>query len=107
MRALLIAAGVDCFAAVAAVAAVNGTDCLLGKHFAVFIPLCPRKERPTRKCVVCWKHGVRCESCYQRKQCMQKPALCVDPCFEKYHTTVVYKSGVDINHLQCVTVVEL
>ena len=87
-RALLVAG--DAEACIAVAAAAGGTDRLLGKHFPSSIPPTTKKERPTRVCVVCSKSGLRRESRYQCRHCMDKPALCIEPCFEKYHTKRVY-----------------
>ena len=63
-----------------------GSNQLDGKHFAQHIPPILKKQLPTKRCVVCQLHKVRRESRYQCKQCLGRPGLCVDPCFEKYHT---------------------
>lgn len=66
------------------------TDRLTGRHFPSFIEATPKKKSPTRTCVVCARkfalngQRVRKESRYQCNTC--NVALCVVPCFEKYHT---------------------
>ena len=87
-RALLVAG--DAEACIAAAAAAGGTDRLLGKHFPSPIPPTTKKEHPTRVCVVSSKSSLRRESRYQCRHCMHKPALCIEPCFEKYHTKRVH-----------------
>ena len=59
-------------------------------HFPKEIPATEKKANPTKKCVVCSQKRdhrgkpVRKESRYMCKLCLV--ALCVVPCFEKYHT---------------------
>lgn len=61
-----------------------------GGHFPMEVPPTEKKKNPTRKCVVCSlkrdQRGkpVRKESRYMCKVC--QVALCVVPCFEKYHS---------------------
>ncbi|KAG8226346.1 hypothetical protein J437_LFUL014589 [Ladona fulva] len=43
-----------------------------------------------RKYVVCTKSGKRKETRYRCKNCLGTPSLCLDPCFERYHTQVNY-----------------
>lgn len=62
---------------------------LTERHFIKTIPPTAGKENPTRKCVICChkkKNGkkMRKETRYFCKQC--DVGLCVDPCFEIYHT---------------------
>ena len=45
-----------------------------------------QKKAPTKQCVVCYARGRRRESSYICKTCESKPALCVVPCFEIFHT---------------------
>ncbi|KAG8174874.1 hypothetical protein JTE90_020606 [Oedothorax gibbosus] len=65
-------------------------DRLTGRHFPSSIEPTLKKKNPTRVCVVCALtydskgQRIRRESRYQCKKC--NVALCVDPCFEKYHT---------------------
>lgn len=61
-----------------------------GGHFPMEVPPTEKKKNPTRKCVVCSLKRdhrgkqVRKESRYMCKVC--QVALCVVPCFEKYHS---------------------
>lgn len=83
VRCLLVAA--EC-AEVTQRRAAGGQDRLLGKHFLELIPATVQKTSPTKRCVVCTANGERRESRYQCKVCATKPALCVHPCDEIYHT---------------------
>lgn len=58
----------------------------IGKHFPIPIITAGKKAYPTRKCVVCNSHSIRRESRYQCGDCHDKPALCIHPCFKRYHT---------------------
>ena len=62
---------------------------LIERHFqsTYFNPSAIKKNQ-TRKCVVCTKHKIRRESRYECKKC--DVGLCVDPCFEIYHTQIDY-----------------
>jgi len=57
---------------------------LIERHFPKRIPPTEKKSKPTRRCVVCSKHGKRRETVYHCRDC--DVALCVDECFEDYHT---------------------
>lgn len=57
---------------------------LIGKHFPNFIPATTSKPNPLRRCAFCSKNGKRKESRFWCTKC--EVALCVVPCFEKYHT---------------------
>ncbi|GBN45429.1 PiggyBac transposable element-derived protein 4 [Araneus ventricosus] len=65
-------------------------DHLTGRHFASHIEATEKKKMPTRVCIVCSKmfddkgRRVRKESRFESKQC--NVALCIVPCFERYHT---------------------
>jgi len=74
-------------------------------HWPVPIPPTPKKACPTRACVVCkkhagpsvtgrhWRKGMsrkRTESRFMCRGCDSKPALCIAPCFELYHTQMNY-----------------
>lgn len=60
---------------------------LQGRHFPMSIPATPKKEFPTKRCVVCKEHGLRKESRIQCKQCVV--GLHIE-CFEAYHTLTKY-----------------
>ena len=72
------------------------------RHFPTHIPQTTKKEYPTRRCVVCCsslKRGhaaTRKESRYQCVPC--NVGLCVDPCFEIYHTCKEYKLAFQRRH---------
>ncbi len=50
-----------------------------GMHFI-------ERTRKGKRCVVCYKNGLRSETIYFCKTCDHKPYLHPDKCFEKYHT---------------------
>ncbi|KAK6185790.1 hypothetical protein SNE40_007943 [Patella caerulea] len=54
-----------------------------GNHFPELIPATEKKVRPTKRCHVCAKRGVRAESRYMCDKCGN--ALCVHPCFKEFH----------------------
>lgn len=54
-------------------------------HLPKRIPSTTKKLNPTRKCRECAKNSVRRESRYICENCPTSPALCVSPCFKKYH----------------------
>lgn len=62
---------------------------LTGRHFPKAIPSTDKKKAPTKRCIVCYSNKIdmnstRKESRYYCKEC--DVALCVQPCFEIYHT---------------------
>ena len=59
-----------------------------GQHYMDLNPSTALKANPTRKCVHCAKHGIRKETRYSCQICMSQPALCVVPCFEKFHRVI-------------------
>jgi len=61
---------------------------LTERHFPRRIPPTENKCKPTRRCVVCSKHKKRRETVYYCQDC--DVALCVDGCFEVYHTRKCY-----------------
>lgn len=42
-----------------------------------------------RRCFVCSSQGVRKETMYHCEGCPDKPALCLEDCFKKYHVNVL------------------
>ena len=71
------------------------SECVLrmtGRHFPSVIQPEPgaAKARPTRRCRVCYKKQKRSESRYCCTRCPSKPGLCVDTCFELYHSKIKY-----------------
>ena len=56
-----------------------------GRHFLELIPPTEKKHNPQKRCKVCHKEGLRKETSYQCKNCVDKPGLCPAPCFEIYH----------------------
>lgn len=59
---------------------------LIGRHFPRKIPLTKEGCSKTRRCRVCYKHGIRKETSLYCEQCPSLPPLCASPCFEVYHT---------------------
>ena len=62
----------------------------LEKHFIRKMSQVPKKQK--RKCVRCHLLGVRRETFYQCESCGNIP-LCVEPCFEIYHSRRDIKSN--------------
>ena len=60
------------------------------RHFVALIPETESKQKPQKRCRVCYKKGVRKESRYQCLGCPSNPGLCYYPCFELYHTKFTY-----------------
>ena len=54
---------------------------LQGRHFSSKIPATEKKQKPQKRCVVCYSKDIRKESRYQCGNCKQKPGLCPAPCF--------------------------
>jgi hypothetical protein len=61
---------------------------LTERHFMAKSPPSAKKVKTMARCVVCLSRKLRRESRYECKQC--KVALCVEPCFETYHTVEDY-----------------
>lgn len=57
---------------------------LLERHFPERIPPTEKKARPTKRCVVCYKHNRRKETVFWCPEC--EAALCVEECFKAFHT---------------------
>ena len=59
-----------------------------GAHDPEPVPATKSDQRraPTKRCVHCYKLGIRRESRYQCDTCLVHPGLCVYPCFRDYHT---------------------
>ncbi|KAG8234356.1 hypothetical protein J437_LFUL018545, partial [Ladona fulva] len=64
------------------------TECtrLTGQHLIQENPKTETFRVGRRKCVMCTKSGKRKETRYRCKNCPGTPSLCLDPCFEQYHT---------------------
>ena len=63
---------------------------LVENHFIRKMSQVPKKQK--RKCVRCNAMGIRRETCYQCDKC-DYTALCVEPCFEIYHSKVDFTSN--------------
>lgn len=87
-RALLIAA--DEKEVATAKAHPDSHERLVGMHFYQKLPPTEKKQHPTKPCVVCTAHGRRRETRQICKTCSKKPALCIEPCFEEYHSKLRY-----------------
>lgn len=57
-------------------------------HYPGFLGATEKKEIPQRRCVVCAAHSQRKMTRIRCKKC--EVALCMVPCFEKYHTLKKY-----------------
>ena len=55
-------------------------DCLKGRHFLSVIPSSHSKEKPQKRCVVCYKNKFRKESRYHCENCQDHPAFRIVPC---------------------------
>ena len=65
---------------------------LTGQHFPSLVPYNENRGRYLhKKCVVCTKHGTRNDVKYICRRCVGQPGLCVDSCFERYHTKLHYQ----------------
>ena len=53
-------------------------------HYPQTFPDSEKKKKPTRHCGQCWKKEIRKESQYVCGDCVDQPALCIDPCFWLY-----------------------
>lgn len=47
----------------------------------------PNKERPAKRCRICFQEGRRKETVFVCPDCPTCPGLCIDPCFSKFHTS--------------------
>ncbi|XP_015117278.1 piggyBac transposable element-derived protein 4-like [Diachasma alloeum] len=61
---------------------------LSGRHFIRKIPKTHIEKTLQRRCIVCTKHGRKKTSVYWCEEC--NIGLCVDGCFEAYHTKEYY-----------------
>ena len=57
---------------------------LIGRHFPKRCPPTEKKARPQRRCAQCQKDKKRSDTKYWCEDC--GVGLCVDPCFELWHT---------------------
>ncbi|KAM4808018.1 piggyBac transposable element-derived protein 4 [Rhinophrynus dorsalis] len=60
------------------------------RHFPDLLPPTARKERPCKRCRVCFRNGRRRETRIHCPDCPSKPGLCIPSCFRKYHTMLTY-----------------
>ena len=65
---------------------------LTERHFLILIPPTNKKDKPTRRGIVCHKHEGRKESLYLCIQC--NGPFCVVPCFERHHTMKEYQMSI-------------
>jgi len=73
---------------------------LISRHFPSLIPPTESKQHPTRRCYVCAhtkneSNRTRSESRYECTIC--DVALCVDPCFRVYHTSLNFWTKLSIS----------
>lgn len=60
----------------------------LVRHTPVKILSTAKKKYPSKRCVICYRNGRRVESRVECRQCLARPALCVNPCFYIYHAVI-------------------
>nr|BAF82017.1 piggyBac transposase Kobuta [Xenopus laevis] len=65
---------------------------MVGKHFIDNIPPTLNEKSAQRACKVCLKKGITRDVGYYCPKCPSKPALCLQPCYELYHTVVHYEN---------------
>lgn len=54
-------------------------------HYLESLPPTEKKQRPTKQCRICTRAKKRRETRYFCPVCEEKPALCVEDCFKKFH----------------------
>lgn len=54
-------------------------------HYLESLPPTEKKQRPTKPCRICTQAKKRRETRYFCPACKEKPALCVEDCFKKFH----------------------
>lgn len=54
-------------------------------HYLESLPPTEKKQRPTKPCRICTQAKKRRETRYFCPTCEEKPALCVEDCFKKFH----------------------
>ena len=55
-------------------------------HVADLVPPTPAKSKPTKRCRVCYRNGVRKETRVHCVTCSTHPGLCYPVCFTLYHS---------------------
>ena len=69
-----------------AVQSVHDRPLTAVQHYPQKIPVTnPKYASPTKRCVFCYKHGVRSQSRYECNTCIGNPGLWINPCFKMYH----------------------
>ena len=63
---------------------------LSGQHYLKMTHTTEGKKIRGTRCVVCYKRGQRKETRYICGTCASKPALCILPCFEDYHSRAYF-----------------
>ena len=63
---------------------------LTGRHFLEEIPSTEKKQRPQKRCRVCYKRGQRKDVRLQCSGCPSRPGLHLVECFKAYHTKLRY-----------------
>ena len=64
---------------------IEGKHTRKGNHYPELIPAKEKKEKPQKRCCLCYKEGIRKETRYQCDTCRKHTALCPAPCFRIYH----------------------
>ena len=63
---------------------------LTERHFLSLVPATASKQKPQKRCRVCYKKEVSKDSHYHCPNCPSNPGLCYFPCFKLYHTKFNY-----------------
>ena len=66
----------------------NNSNASSVMHIPTRLPPTPKKFRPAKRCRVCWEDGHRKETVFICPSCPTKPGLCIDDCFEKFHSSL-------------------
>lgn len=67
-------------------------------HVPDFVPPTPAKSKPTKRCRVCYRSGVRKETRVHCSTCSAHPGLCYPACYALYHSRYYWAHGYRQNH---------
>ncbi|KAK2172665.1 hypothetical protein NP493_942g00019 [Ridgeia piscesae] len=67
-------------------------------HVPDFVPPTPAKSKPTKRCRVCYRSGVRKETRVHCSTCSAHPGLCYPACYALYHSRHYWSRGYKMNH---------
>ena len=59
---------------------------LFEKHCLTYVSPTSGWKHGQKKCKACLKHGNRVDTTFMCKNCPKKPGLCLEPCFEQFHS---------------------